>query len=187
MKLPKPVRRGDSWRVRFMYKGQDYNATFDTSLECHDWAARKIVQLKDDERNISEGKLPNHTLSELLLLYVQKVSSTKKGADIEPQRIKAFLRDYADLASKNLSEITPQMLTAWRNQRMTEVVESTARRDMNLIASAFTYAVKELYWIKENPFARVKRPKSAKPRHRRVTGDEVDRILSELGYVRGTC
>ena len=186
MKIPSPIRRGAAWRIQFMFCGERYSATFDTPIECKDWAARKIVQLKDDQKRIDAGGLPQHTLSELLTIYRDKVSIHKKGGQVERLRINAFMRNNPQLSATHLEQITPQMLTAWRNQRMAEVSESTARRDLNTISSAFTYAVKDLYWLKENPFLRVRRPKSAKPRHRRVTPDDVDRVLAELEYERGS-
>ena len=186
MKIPKPVRRGDAWRIEFMLNGKRYNSTHDTPIEAKEWAAREMLRLKDDAKRISAGGLPHHTLAELLKIYRDQVSVLKKGAAVERVRINAFIRNNPDLANQLLANITPQVLTAWRNRRLLEVASSTARRDMNLIASAFTYAVKELFWLIENPFERVGRPKSAKSRHRRVTEDEIDRILDALSYVRGT-
>lgn len=185
MKIPTPRRRGDGWRIEVCVKGTRDSATLDTQAEAREWAARRILELKDAAQRAASGEMPRHTLAELLLRYLSDVSQHKKGGKIEADRIKAFIRDNPKLALSYLPDITPQQLTAWRNYRATQVAPSTVRRDINLLSSAMTYAVKELYWLHENPFTRVVRPKNAKARDRRVDPGETERVLAELGHVPG--
>lgn len=185
MKIPTPRRRGDGWRIEVCVKGTRDSATFDTQAEAREWAARRILELKDAAQRAASGEMPRHTLAELLLRYLSDVSQHKKGGKIEADRIKAFIRDNPKLALSYLPDITPQQLTAWRNYRATQVAPSTVRRDINLLSSAMTYAVKELYWLHENPFARVVRPRSTKPRDRRVYPQEVEAVLQQLDYAAG--
>ena len=46
MKLPKPRKRGDAYRIELMFDGRRYSATRDTPKECEQWAALKILELK---------------------------------------------------------------------------------------------------------------------------------------------
>lgn len=186
MKIPKPIKRGDAWRIEFMLDGKRYSSTHDTQMQAKEWAMREMVKAKDDAKRFKDGGLPEHTLNELCQIYIKKVSSTKKGGDIEKLRINAFLTNFPNLAKKTLEQITAKDLIAWRNNRSKEVALSTVRREINLISSIFNYALKELLWIDSNPFIKVTRPQSPKPRQRRVTQDDIDKILIACDYTINT-
>lgn len=186
MKIPTPVKRGDSWRIEFMHRGKRYSSTHDTPAEAKEWAAREMLRAKDDAKRIDAGELPAHTLKELCLIYVAKVSKVKKGGAIESIRIHAFLESYPKLAEKSLEKISAKDLIGWRNDRGKAVEASTVRREQNLLSSIFNYAVKELLWLNGNPFVRVARPASARARNRRISQDEINLVLAECGYEAGT-
>jgi integrase len=185
MKIPKPRKRGAAWRVEFMLNGSRHSATFDTPIEAKEWAAREIIRLKDDAKRIESGEKPNHTLKELCDLYYKKVSKSKKGHEAEYFRIYNFLNNYPKLASKNIADITIKDLINWRNDRTTKVEASTVKREITLMSSIFGYAVKELLWLDNNPFSKVTRPKSAPPRNRRISQDEINEILTVCDYSIG--
>lgn len=185
MKIPKPRKRGSAWRVEFMLNGQRHSATFDTPIEAKEWAAREIIRLKDDAKRIESGEKPNHTLKELCELYYQKVSKSKKGHEAEYIRIYNFLNSYPKLSSKNIADVAIKDLINWRNDRITKVEASTVKREITLLSSIFGYAVKELLWLDSNPFSKVTRPKSAPPRNRRISQDEINQILKVCNYSIG--
>jgi integrase len=185
MKIPIPRRRGDAWRIEFMFNGSRHSSTHDTEKEAKEWAARKILDLKDDSKRIEAGGLPNHTFLELLQVYAKDVSPTKKGKDIELIRINHFIKQNPRLVAMRLEKITAKDLIDWRNKRERTVSKSTTRRDMNLLSSILSYAVKELYWLSVNPMFAVSKPKSSIPRHRRISDDEINLILAECGYMWG--
>lgn len=162
-----------------MLNGKRYSSTHDTPVEAKEWAMREMVKAKEDAKRVNDGGLPTHTLNELAQIYIKKISSEKKGGDIERIRINAFLANFPNLANKSLEQITAKDLIAWRNTRSKEVALSTVRREINLISSIFNYALKELLWINSNPFIKVSRPQSPKPRQRRVTKDDIEKILAE--------
>lgn len=185
MKLTKPKKRGHAWRLDFMYLGERRTATFDTEAEALDWQLRERLAIKDKAKRAANGEFEPHSLAELLNLYASTVSSTKKGGDIERQRIARFIRCNPKLSAKNLCDITTKDLIMWRNSRLQEVSESATRRDMNLLSSAMNYAIRELLWMDRNPFEKVSRPKSAPARHRRISPDEIDLVLEQCNYAIG--
>lgn len=185
MKIPKPRKRGAAWRIEFMLNGSRHSATFDTPIEAKEWAAREIIRLKDETKRIESGELPNHTLKELCELYCHKVSKHKKGYESEYLRIHSFLNNYPKLSIKNLSDISTKDLIAWRNDRLKTVEPSTVKREITLLSAIFSYAVKELLWLEVNPFSKVTRPKSAPPRNRRISQDEINKILEQCDYTVG--
>jgi integrase len=185
MKLPKPIRRGDAWRIEFMLNGHRYSATHDTALQAKDWAMREIVRLKEDAKRIESGELPSHTLKELCSIYLLKVTKHKKGHDSESKRINALLNNYPKLANKTLESIVPKDLIAWKNDRLKLVADSTVKRELNLLSSIFNYGIKELLWLHNNPVTKVTKPSEAKPRYRRISNDETTKILSACNYTLG--
>jgi hypothetical protein len=46
MKMPKAVKRGESYRIKIMIAGTTYSATRDTVKECEQWAAQKMLEAK---------------------------------------------------------------------------------------------------------------------------------------------
>lgn len=185
MKIPKPIRRGNGWRIQFMLDGQRHSSTHDTQVEAKDWAMKEIVRLKEDAKRIDSGELPRHTLKELCEIYFSKVSKYKKGYDSESKRINALLANYPKFANKHLELITPKDLIAWKNDRLKQVAESTVKRELNLISSIFSYAIKELFWLHNNPVSKISKPSEAPPRNRRISQDEINTILNACEYTKG--
>lgn len=185
MKLPKPRKRGNSWLIEFMLNGKRYSATHDTQIEAKNWAMREIVRLKEDAKRIDSGELPRHTLKELCSIYLLKVTKHKKGHDSESKRINALLTNHPKLANKYLELITPKDLITWKNDRLKLVADSTVKRELNLISSIFNYGIKELLWLHNNPVTKVTKPSEAKPRYRRISGDETAKILDACSYTLG--
>lgn len=186
MKIPKPRQRGMSWYIEFMYLGSRYYSTHDTPTEAKEWAAREMLRVRALAKAANPDAPPQHSLSELAAIYMRDVSTHKKGGAIEKRRITVFLQDHAKLADTPLSKIGAKELIAWRNSRLKVVQPATVRREMNLLSAIFNHALKELLWIELNPFARVARPKSADPRNRRISTDEITAILLQCDYLPGT-
>ena len=46
MKMPKAVKRGESYRIKIMIAGKTYSVTKDTVKECEQWAAQKMLEAK---------------------------------------------------------------------------------------------------------------------------------------------
>ena len=85
----------------------------------------------------------------------------------------------------SIHDITPQILTTWRNARLKVVSTGTVLRDISLYSAIFTYAQKELFLIEVNPFSLVNKPQQPKPRNRRITDIEIDLIIKAHDYERG--
>ncbi len=46
MKMPKAVKRGESYRIKIMIAGTTYSATRDTAKECEQGVAQKMLEAK---------------------------------------------------------------------------------------------------------------------------------------------
>lgn len=182
--MQKPIQRGKSWRITVRHKGQRYNATRDTQEECIKWARLKLVELKSLE-NQSQDQLIHITFQELFEKYYADIGCQMRGASYIKQQLKAFKKYWGYLAQESIHSITPQKITKWRNDRLTEVAPGTVHRQMGLYSAVFTYARKELFLIKENPFSGVAKPVKPDPRSRLISESEIDAVLAGLNYKHG--
>lgn len=184
MKLPKPRKRGNSYRIEIMLDGKRYSATRDTAKECTIWASQKLLEHK---AGLLQANSKSHALpfAELLTLYHNKVGKHKPSAHTEIVFIKAFTRDFATLAQMPISDITAKDLTDWRNKRLESVSAGTVRREIAYFSSVMSYAVRELFAMSENPFNHLVKPSMPKARNRRITDSDIQAVLMAGNYQQG--
>lgn len=121
------------------------------------------------------------TFGELMDRYGKTVSITKRGMAWELKRINALTRD-DEIATVPLADLNKSHFIEWRERRLEVVTSATVIREWNLINHALNTAVSEWQWLPENPLKGVRKPKEPPPRERRITQDEIDRLLLALGY-----
>lgn len=184
MKLPKARKRGDSYRIELMHNGKRISATRDTEKECEDWAMLKLLELKtqkDDDVKIK----PHFPVSALFSKYYDEIGKHKKTHRSIKISINHFRKTFPAIAEISIHNVTPQVLTEWRNERLKQVAVGTVLRDISLFSAIFTYAQKELFLIESNPFASISKPQQPKPRNRRISDDEIELILKAHDYEEG--
>lgn len=178
MKIPKPVKRGDAWRICVTYKKVRYTSTHDTENQAKEWAARKLLELKDSKQN--ETKAQRHTLREAINKYNLIMSPKLATSRAQINGLKKFMRDSPEIADLYLDELDSEIFADWREFRLEEVLGSTVNRDMNRLSSVFTYCIYELKWLSVSPLKGVTRAQDEPDRDRRISQDEIDLILSSL-------
>lgn len=170
--MPTYQKVGDSTRVQVMRKGVRYSATFRSKAQAEAWAAG----YSGAPRNVT-------TLSDALRAYSAKVSPTKRGVRWERVRITKFLRDLP-FVHKPVDRITPEDISEWRDERVTEVSGSSAMRELTLVSAVFQWARLEKGWVQTNPCHSIRWPKGNPPRKRRVTPADIKAILDGLRWKR---
>lgn len=183
MKIPKAIKRGDSWRICVTFKGERYSTTHDTEKQAQVWAARKILELKDNSKR-NENELPQHTYREAIEYYMEHVTPKKKGARWETLRFNKIMRDNPTLVSTNLEKLKSLDFAKYRDNRLKEVTATTVTREMELLSAVLQHAIRELGWLKTSPMTTVSRPKEPPPRNRRASDVEIEKILERTGYNR---
>lgn len=179
------VAAGVIWRVQVAIKGVRKSSTFTTKAEAAAWAAETETEIR---RAGNTDTPPQKTLTEAAARYISEVSLHKRGYRWERIRLAALERHSVngiELGAMYLSDITPEILGAWRDQRMSglkKVLGSTINRDLNLLSHVFTTARREWKWITESPTTDVRRPKDSAHRDRRITDDEIERLCLALGF-----
>ena len=159
MKLPKARKRGDAYRIELMFDGKRYSATRDTAKECEQWAALKILELKANAgESVAEETKPIFTFKQLFNEYFEKIGRQSKSKDWILVQYKTFETKFGDLAHKNIHDITPQDLTAWRTSRSTQVKENSVLKEISLFSAMFTYAQKEMFLLDVNAWRQISKP-----------------------------
>lgn len=184
MKLPKPRRRGDAYRIEIMIDGKRQSATRDTVRECEQWAASKMLEHKAGIQADIDNRSPM-LLHELMTVHYERIRRSTKGARHDLSMMRMLTRDYAWLTNLRVADIDAQMLTKYRDARLRHVAPSTVRRDFSYLSSVIGYAVTDLFIIPHNPCHDVNKPRESKPRRRRITMSEQSAILAACGFELG--
>lgn len=163
------------WEVQIARKGVRRGGTFETKAEATRWAN----QIEGEILGGKKGAV-DKSFGDLLERYQKEVVPTKGGSHIEDKRIAKLLKD--KISKIRLKDLDASHIAAWRDNRSKEVAPATVNRDLSTMSAALTRAVKEWKWLDHNPCKDVAFPKPPPGRDRRITDDEIDRILLCAGY-----
>lgn len=174
-------KRGQKFTARVRLKGKEITKTFSSKAEAREWAA----QAESDINNRRLGLTPkNITVGDLIRRYLQEVTPSKRGSRSETLRLNRVLK--TDLANVLASELMPVHIAQWRDDRLKQVQSPSVARELTTISSVFKYAMKEWNLINDNPVTKITRPPSNKPRTRRPTEEEINRICMWCMYDEDT-
>ncbi len=162
MRLPKSIKRGESYQIKIMIGGKRISATRDTAKECEQWAAQKLLEAKANKLAEDNGIKQHYPFKTLFYKYYEEVGKKLRGSIYVKEQLKPFEDKFGALAEISIHDITPKHLIAWGNKRAKEVGVNTLLREMALYSSVFSYSVKELFLIDMSPWSNVK--KAVKPK-----------------------
>lgn len=185
--MQKPVKRGNAWRIQVKYKTFRDAATRDTPEECTAWAVKRLIELElEYQAHIRKLERPDITLKDLFNKYYENVGAFKKGGSYIKSHIKSLNHYYGDLVEKSIFDITPQDMVAVRERRLKVAKPSTVSRELSLCSSVFTYAINELFILKENPVRVIKKPTAPPSRNQRITDEQIQKIIKGLDNYKET-
>lgn len=174
------IKRGKQWRAQVSKNGHRPSGTFDTKAEAVAWAARTETEIA----SLARGDVPKKTFLQLMQRYSDEVSTQKRAAKYEQNRIAYYLREEPGLFQKWIADLRPADFAALRDRRLQTTSGETVRRDFNVLSAALSTAVKEWGWLHANPMTNVKRPPPGQARSRLISQSEVDMVLMALRYDR---
>jgi len=180
--------RGNSTRaiVRVPGGGKK-SATFDTRTEAEAWAAR--MEQKKALGRLQPSKAGGVTNGELFETYLDAVAGKTDSGKWNRLRLMKWCKD--PLASKRVAETITHDINQWIERSLSQpsqrtgkpVSAATVNRELNLMSSAFGYAVKDLRWIGVNPCHGARRPERGRPRQRPLlTPEEIRAVRIATGY-----
>ncbi|WP_371425125.1 tyrosine-type recombinase/integrase [Tardiphaga sp.] len=168
-------------------KGGALSATFDTKAEAEAWAIATEAKILagDFAETVAQGPVApasGKAAKDLFTRYAKEVSPGKRGGRWEEIRIKMLVRRYR-LFDRPITAITGPDMAEWRDKRLCKVSASTVNRELCLISSMFTHAMKE--WrvgLTLNPCALITKPRKPRSRTQRITVADREAIISKLGW-----
>jgi integrase len=169
-------KKGDlQWHVQVRKKGYaPVTKTFETRAQAERWATvieSEMARGVFVDRSEAEAT----TLSDALDRYQAEVSVLKKTASKERSIIKSW-KSFA-LAGRSLASIKQADVAKWRDARLKVVGAATVRNEMALLSHLFTVAGKDWGMGISNPVLMVRKPAPVKPRDRRLSKDEIEKII----------
>lgn len=180
--MPSIVQRGLSWRAFIRMRGQSIARTFDTESQAREWANKAEARIRDGAKRAQIVRAPSsQTVAGLFERYAAEVSPGKRGWKWEQIRLRSFCRDPEFSTQSAIFDAAD--LAAWRDRRLRSVTPATVNRELNLISAVFSRAIKE--WrlpLRINPVRDIQRPPQPRERTRRVSDDERDAVIRELGW-----
>ena len=171
------TKKGTKYRARVRLKDVVRTKTFERHADAKAWAT-KMESLINDGVQGNAGR--NVIFADLIEKYIQEVAPSKRGAEKEIYRLNRLKK--SSLANLVIDELRPVDFANWRDARLKEVSGASVRRELETISSICNVATKDWSLMRENPVLKITRPKHERPRSRRPTQDEIEKILYALHY-----
>ena len=171
------TKKGTKYRARVRLKDVVRTKTFERHADAKAWAT-KMESLINDGVQGNAGR--NVIFADLIEKYIQEVAPSKRGAEKEIYRLNRLKK--STLANLVIDELRPVDFANWRDARLKEVSGASVRRELETISSICNVATKDWSLMRENPVLKITRPKQERPRSRRPTQDEIEKILYALHY-----
>ena len=162
-----------TWVAEVRKSGQYKSKTFSSKIQAQAWAVEMEQTMTPD--TLVMGK----SLGAAFLLYQQEVSPAKKTWRNEHNRLNKFMRH--KMANLILEDIRQTHIYEWIDEELKRIKSSSVNRDLNLLSSVFEQC-KRWAWTNNNPVRGIKRPKNPRPRDRRISEAEIERIQDALAF-----
>ncbi len=166
------LKSSKRWNVQVRLAGQKpQSATFDTKSEAEAWA-----------RNLETKKTPVPAKLRFLdigLLYCERVLYDRPSYPETLRRVHCMSK----CLPTDLSNVTRDVVNAYRLERLRQVRPVTVRDELQLISRIYRCAYRELILDEQenpNPCVGVPMPPTSKPRNRVIRKDELELLLSAL-------
>lgn len=164
------------YRAQIKKQGVRESKTFTSKRDAVAWATERELQITSPD--ISN---PAHTLRHALRRYSEEVSVSKRGRKWEQTRLAAFEKYLLPL-DLMLSAVQPKHIANFRDDRLSNVMPGSVIREMAILSSVFSIAIREWGWANKNPCKMVSRPTTPKHRERTLKWCEIRAMLYSLDF-----
>lgn len=175
-------RRGRTWLVEIKLAGVRECATRATKAEAAAWAREREADILAHR----QGRIVARSVRQALSRYALELSPAHRGARWEQIRLAKLARTLP-FVDRPLAEVRTADIASWRDTAIAGgLAPSTVRRELVLLRGVLEASRREWGWLRENPMSGLRWPAAGRPRDRRISADELDRLLLALDYDRGT-
>jgi integrase len=177
-------KKGNTYKVRIRKPNNPtVTKTFSSKSLAEKWARKTELEIEEGTY-FDKQEAAKHTVSSLVDRYIleeiQKLSESDRLA--RAGQLKWWGNQ---IGRKSLNNVTPALIIECRNILKSETSPrnklrsgATVNRYLAALSAAFGVAISEWQWVKENPFARVRRERESRGRTRFLSGEERNTLLS---------
>jgi integrase len=169
-----------SYRAQVRRKGASpLSATFSKLTEAKKWA--QITESAIFEgKHFTSTEAKRHTVEDVIDRYIRDVLPHKRFSTTYGQRYQ--LQWWKNqLGKRFLADITPPVLVEYRDKLTQgegkQRSPATINRYLAVLSHVFTVAVREWYWLDDNPIQKVNKPKEPRGRIRYLSDEERTHLL----------
>lgn len=175
------------YQVQIRLKGHPPEVgCFERLTDAKRWAQKTEVEIREG-RYFKTSESKKRTLGDLIDKYMQ-VKLPARGRDKETVGPQLELWKQT-LGAYTLASITPQMLAEQRDILLSQPMRKKGEKKSHMLSNAtvvrymaslsvcFTYGVRDLGWINENPLKDVSKPKVSRGRVRFLSNEERESLL----------
>lgn len=160
----------NGWRAEVCIDRKRASRVCRTKAEAENW-------VKATEK---AGVAESRTFGDAVDRYRRTVTVRKPSKAREEQRLD---RLQARLGKATpLESLTPDVLTAWRDNELDRVSAASVRREWSLLHHLLAVATQEWEWIPSNPLSRIKLPPKPSPRSRTWSDTDIATYLHCAGW-----
>lgn len=171
-------KHGRGWQALIRRRGYPVEVkTLPTKAEAERWA-RGIEAEMDRGEFVSRTEAEQTTFGQIIQRYMENVTPKKRGHVEETIRLKAMLRNR--IAELSMTNVTPQAVARYRDERLGTCKANTVIRDLAVISSIINHARREWGMVIQNPIEVIRKPPMPPGRDRVLTKAEEARLLDEL-------
>ncbi|WP_321389336.1 site-specific integrase [Emcibacter sp.] len=162
------------WYAEVRIKGRYASKIFPSKMEAKSWSLEK-----EHEFGRSETVVRGKTLGDAFKRYAREISPEKKGSRWETIRLEKFGRD--EIADKLLTLLNLDDIECWIKRSSETLAPGSVRREMTLLKSVCAQCIR-WKWLPKNPCHGVRLPPPPPGRDRRISNEEVEKILTHLDF-----
>ncbi|MBX3335859.1 MAG: tyrosine-type recombinase/integrase [Nitrospira sp.] len=173
------AKRGNTWWMSFMYRGQQIRRSTGTSdKRLAEGILSKVKVQIIEGRFFEKQEAQERTLAELMDRYASEHAARRANHRRELTSIKNLTGFFGN---PTLDHITPKLIVAYKNKRYTDGVKpATINRELATLKKAFNLARREWEWCTDNPVSRVSMERENNTRDRWLTVEEEQRLLQAV-------
>ncbi|HKD21077.1 MAG TPA: site-specific integrase [Rhizomicrobium sp.] len=168
-------KRGDTWQAQVRRNSKTISRTFKQKSAAQKWAQQVEQEAAQFGFTGDHACLSRLRVADVLERFRDTVVPQRHGRKIETFVINAFLRHR--ISQTRLSNITPGHFAAYRDERLKVVQPGTVIRELGLIQHVFEVA--RIDWnipFAVNPVRAIRKPKAGRPRNRRLSAEDWQRL-----------
>jgi integrase len=177
--MPTIRKRTTGWQAIVRLVGHEpQSQIFDSKTKAAAWGHALEAKLREQKTGTVKA-----TLQDAIDKYIKDVCPTHKSGENERKRLLALSKIVGLLpVQRQVREVTAVDLSRFRDSRLEQVSVATVRKEMTILRSVLESARRDWGMITVNPIGDVKKPPAPPNRDRLFVGDELDRIITALGY-----